>query len=180
MDALSNAANTMSNAMSTTVMDKTIKHWLTVIQTQLQVWMTSWIEAHPIAGWFTTHPLITVGLVLVSLILFKGLFDAIAQLIARLWLALLNAPVRLLRFIGRSVQARLRRVTASANGSPTLTPEQQLAHLLERLDCLRVEQDQVLQEVRSLLSGTPIQLQPQPASTVPPAEAPSQLAYGGD
>ena len=128
MEALSNAAN----ALSGTFMDLTIDKWLVAIKNQWQSWMTSWIQAHPIAGWFTTHPLITVGLVLVSLILFKGLFDAIAQLIARLWLALLNAPVRLLRFSIRSVQARLRRVTS--NDSLTLTPEQQLAQLLERLD----------------------------------------------
>ena len=176
MEALSNAAN----ALSSTILDNTIKQWLTAMQAQLQTWAANWMQTHPIAAWFTTHPLISVGLILVSLILFKGLFDAIGELIARLWLALLNAPVRLLRFGIRNIRQRLQAVTASSNTTDAIAPEQQLAQLLQRLDTLRAEQDQVIQEVRSLLVSTPIQLKPHSVSAPPLSESANQLAFGGE
>ncbi len=176
MEALSH----VTNALSSTIMDNTIKQWLAAIQAQLQTWTTNWMQTHPIAAWLATHPLITAGFVVVALILFKGLFDAIGQLIARLWLALLHAPVRLLRFGLRSLRQRVQAVTTSPTSSEAIAPDQQLAQLLQRLDSLRAEQDQIMQEVRSLLVSTPIQLTPQSLAAPSPPETTSQLAFGGE
>lgn len=118
-----------------------------------------WLEVHPFWNWLLLHPLWLLGLMVLVLFLFAGLLGAIARLTEAIWLALLRAPIRLIQLLFLGITQLLKMpFTPRLNPSPPNNPQERLTTLLNRLDSLRQEQDELMQEVRSIL--TP----PQPPS----------------
>jgi len=116
-----------------------------------------WLTLHPFWNWLLIHPVWLLGVVVLVLFLFAGLMGAIARLTEAIWLALLQAPIRLaqLLFIGVAKLLQLP-FTAKPKVSPASQPNSQerLTAILNRLENLRQEQDELLQEVRSILGET--------------------------
>lgn len=65
-----------------------------------------WLQGHPLWLWLLTHPLITLGLGLITVVMVWGLIQAMAQLAQRAWLVLLNIPL----YLGRLVLMALSRL----------------------------------------------------------------------
>lgn len=117
--------------------------------------LQNWLMEHPFWNWLFVHPLWLLGLIVLVLFLFAGLMGAIARLTEALWIAILQAPLKLAQwlFIGVIKLFRLPfapKVTALTISSPN--QHERLAMILDRLEALRQEQDELIQEVRSILA----------------------------
>jgi len=124
-----------------------------------------WLIDHPLIYWLVSHPLWLLGLIVVLILLLAGLVGAIARLTENLWLAVLRSPLSLSRWLWKLVSPLISPLipklplwhTLWHNQPPveTVTPQQRLVDLLNRLDTLQQQQDEVLQEVRALLKPSP-------------------------
>ena len=133
-----------------------VGNWSNSAQHKLQGVMTQpiadWLQGHPNIAWAIDHPLIALGLLLIVLLLLSGLLQAIARLTAQVWIWLLQSPLKLIRWLFYG----LLRFTQRQPKLPALpaTPQQErLTLILQRLETMRQEQDELLQEVRSLLAA---------------------------
>lgn len=111
----------------------------------------SWLQEHPILAWVFTHPLISVGILLAGIVLFRGLLDAIARLTEHLWLTILQAPMHLVNWLIGVVIRPTNLESATTTSTDLPTRQQQLATILNRLEALKQEQDKLFNEVRTLL-----------------------------
>ncbi|MGB3615599.1 MAG: hypothetical protein WBA10_17525, partial [Elainellaceae cyanobacterium] len=68
-----------------------------------------WLGHHPVLAWLLAHPLVTLGLGVVIVVLVGGLIQAMAQLAQRGWTALLNIPLYLIRLSVKGLRYLLRR-----------------------------------------------------------------------
>lgn len=121
----------------------------------VQDWVTSsteeWFAQHPLIAWGVDHPLWTLGVILLVIFLCWGFLKAIAQLIERVWLLIFQFPLRLSQWLFRSLFNLYRRKPLAA--SEAEESGDRLAVILQQLDRLRQEQDQLLEEVKTLLSS---------------------------
>ncbi|HEY9750812.1 MAG TPA: hypothetical protein V6C63_19180 [Allocoleopsis sp.] len=115
--------------------------------------MQQWMAEHRMWGWLIQHPLTSVGLLLVLLVLLQGLLSAIAQLIQRAGWALLRSPWKLsqwlLGFSAKSFQAAL----APGAKREAESKQQRLTEIVNRLEALKQEQDALLQEVKAIVAS---------------------------
>lgn len=121
------------------------------IQTAVVGSFQDWLVTHPILAWIITHPLYAVALGLLLLVLLWGLIGAIANLVQQAWSALLHAPLRLIRWIWRSSIGLLTAATLP-KAAPEPDKNQRLADLLNQLEAIRLQQDQLLEEVKAILA----------------------------
>lgn len=116
-----------------------------------------WLSQHPLLLWLAAHPLWLLGTVLLLLFLLSGLLRAVASLTEKLWLGLLRLPILLMQWAWRGSLFLLRRPAAKSGllGSTELTnpSSDRLTEVLERLETLRQEQDELMQEVKLLLAA---------------------------
>jgi len=116
-----------------------------------------WLDEHPVLSWLSHHPFVTVGLVLLLLLLFQGLFGAIARFSEQFWLSLFQSPLKLGQwFFG--VGAKSLKSVASRDLSPS-DRQERLTEIFKRLEVLRAEQETLLTEVKSLLAQGGIRLE---------------------
>ncbi|HEY9663240.1 MAG TPA: hypothetical protein V6C65_32745, partial [Allocoleopsis sp.] len=104
--------------------------------------------------WFVSNPFWLLIAMLAALFLLSGLLRAIAGLTEKLWLTLLKLPFILVQTVWRSsLFLLLRPFEKSTVASLTASPApDRLTEILNRLEALRQEQDELLQEVRLLLT----------------------------
>jgi len=111
-----------------------------------------WLAAHPMLAWLITHPLYALAIGLLLLVLLWGLIGAIANLVQRAWSALLHAPLKLIRWTWRG-SINLIKVNALPKAIPLESDKnQRLADLLSQLEAIRLQQDQLLEEVKAILA----------------------------
>ena len=116
--------------------------------------LQEWLNTHPFWNWLLIHPLWLVAAIILLLFLLAGLLGAIARLTEKIWLAILQAPLKLIQLIWWGTIALFKLpFTPRATAVKSLAAEpDRLAVILERLDAIRAEQDELLQEVRSILA----------------------------
>jgi hypothetical protein len=108
-----------------------------------------WMAGHPVLSWVMNHPLWSIALFFVTLLLFWGLLGAIARSVQQLWILLLQAPLKLLRWIFGSL---FKALPALKSEEPQ-GREQRLIAALDRLEALQQEQDLLMQEVKTMLKN---------------------------
>lgn len=119
--------------------------------------VNGWLIQHPFVAGLVHHPLISLVIGLIGIILIVRLFATIYRVIAatidRMWLWILQSPFLLLKFLfGWEVKPK-----NPAPGSNTLitnyevthNPEQ-LAEIITRLDTIQQQQQQILQDIAQL------------------------------
>lgn len=127
-----------------------IGHWSSGVQDVLTQPIADWLQAHPLFGWAVDHPLLTLGLLFVVLLLLSGLLQAIARLTEQIWLGILRSPVLLMQWLFAIGRSGLRRKPPA---QPMLTPKQQrLTVMLQKLEIMQQAQEELLKEVRALLT----------------------------
>lgn len=115
--------------------------------------LQAWLDVHPFWNWLLIHPLWLFCFIVLSLFLFAGLLGAVARLTEAIWLAVLQAPVRLAQLLFTGLIALLKLpFTPKLTPTPATPPQERLDTILNRLEALRQEQDALLQEARSILS----------------------------
>ncbi|NJL20636.1 MAG: hypothetical protein HC895_07175 [Leptolyngbyaceae cyanobacterium SM1_3_5] len=99
-----------------------IGHWSSGVQDLLTQPIADWLQAHPLFEQAIDHPLLTLGLLFVVLLLLSGLIQAIARLTEQIWLGILRSPVLLIQWLFAIGGGWLRRKPPA---QPMLTPKQQ-------------------------------------------------------
>lgn len=112
--------------------------------------MQSWLAEHPLVGWLLGHPLWALGLALLGLLLFAGLWSAIARLTEGFWLALVGLPFRLSTWLFGAVSGVL--VRRWVKSPQVERGADRLGEIMARLETLQTEQESLLDELRTLLN----------------------------
>jgi phosphate/sulfate permease len=122
----------------------------------------NWLKTHPIVAWMVYHPIPTLVLAVVLFMLFWGLVRAIAQLTERIWIIILQVPLKLSLWfwtlISRPWQGLNRGKPAALPVAPPSTPQTQLVEILTRLEALYHEQSQLMKEFRTLVANQNIKI----------------------
>lgn len=118
----------------------------------------TWMHNHPIWAWFIHHPLWTIGLILLTLLLLWGFIGAIAQSTQKLWVFILQSPLKLVQILLGSIlkslnlpktpflsKQKLDKQETHQNG------QQRLVEIMNRLEAMRQEQETLMQEAQSIL-----------------------------
>jgi hypothetical protein len=149
------------------------------IQRAIASSVNSWLQAYPAAtslmqvlAWASTHPLISLVLFLLGIAIIFSLIKAISRLLEILGLSILKVPFQLIQgLIKVSFQGLVKLGNLAFKGqtveqSSNLLPlqdtkphliekdkQQRLAEISTRLEAIRQEQNQLLEEVTSLLNS---------------------------
>jgi hypothetical protein len=111
--------------------------------------LDSWFEAHPSVLWLIRHPILTIVVLLIGVVLFARLLAAIASLIDRLWLLLLRSPILLLKSIFRGKPKETEELTQNS-GYITIDNSTQLEKIAAQLAIITQQQQKILQEIAEL------------------------------
>ncbi len=114
-----------------------------------------WLNQYPVLLWLAGHPLWLLGTIVLTLFLLAGLLRAVASLTEKLWLTLLRFPILLFQWLWQGTFFLLSRPFAPKSPiaqAALPSSSDRLAELLDRLEALRKEQDELLQEVKSIVS----------------------------
>jgi hypothetical protein len=110
-------------------------------------YFNNWLQEHWPLNWIVANPLGSLLLLGLIIILFWGLLSAIGRGVERFWVWLLQTPLKILKPL-------ILRVVQIFNKTPRLIPvprEKQIDNLVQRLGELQQEQEQLLQELSSLV-----------------------------
>jgi hypothetical protein len=138
-------------------MDISIEHAVTN-------YFTHWLGAYPYLTWMISHPVPSLGLLLVLIFALSGLIKAIGRGFEQVWLFLLTTPFKLLQPILRWIWRLIQRISGHNKPSeeqvksklmPTASPEQ-IERILDRLQVLHQEQAQLVNELSTLIGSTSV------------------------
>ena len=132
-----------------------IDRWSSGVQGTLTQPIANWLQAHPLFAWVADHPLWALGLLVVVLLLLSGLLQAIARFTEQIWIWILRSPILLIQWLIAIGRRWLRRKPAAV--SIATSKQQRLTAVLQKLETMRQEQEELLQEVRALLTDESIQ-----------------------
>lgn len=124
--------------------------WTDSLQSVLVRPLQAWLMEHPVAAWLVLHPLWGLGLLGLAILLFAGLWSAIARLTEGFWLTLVRLPFQLLTWLFATTTGLL--VRRWAKTTPTEANPDRLGEIMARLEALQTEQEDLLQEMRQLLA----------------------------
>jgi hypothetical protein len=134
------------------------------IERAVSAYFTQWLFAHPYLAWTIAHPLLGLGLSLLTIFSLWGLIKAIGRGIEQIWLMLLTTPFRLLQPILRGIWSSIARIFGHTKiGADRLNsqvklddPTERVAAIVDRLHSLSHEQQLLLQELATLTGSTPV------------------------
>jgi hypothetical protein len=127
-------------------------------------YFTHWLLVHPYLAWVIAHPLLGVGLGLLTIFAFGGLFKAIGRGFEQVWLFLLKTPFKLFQPIFRLIWRSVLRIFGHNNSSgeqvestvnQNAQPEQ-IDRILDRLQTLHQEQQNLVDELATLVGATSV------------------------
>jgi hypothetical protein len=135
-------------------MDISIEHAITS-------YFTQWLTAHSYLAWIISHPLPSLGLLLLAIFSLWGLFKAVGRGIEQIWLFLLTTPFKLiqpiLRLVWRSIQRGFGHTNSSGEqleskliSSPH---SERIERIIDRLQLLSQEQEHLLGELSTLVDS---------------------------
>ena len=142
------------------------------LQDAINASVKNWIDSHPLIFWLVSHPLIALAILLLSIFIILGLFQALGSFFAKGWLFILQLPGKFMQRVfsvgsksvsnlgGMAVNSFASRnlgennnLSLPLNGVQSNSSESQerLANILTRLEAIRQEQNQLLQEAEAIL-----------------------------
>lgn len=165
-------ADQVSNAVSTAV-----ENAMSALINQKLDAVNAWINAHPGISWANTallweinHPIISLFILLLAIFILGQFLKAFGSLVEKVFLAILQAPFRLVQFLVKAsfkpfdrfraskpkIQQPEGNVLSLMTSIPTsisLAQRERLAHILVRLEAIGQEQNNLLQEVTAILAS---------------------------
>ncbi|NJK41223.1 MAG: hypothetical protein HC934_07475 [Acaryochloridaceae cyanobacterium SU_2_1] len=123
------------------------------VQHLLDNWLQGLGQDYPILPWVMAHPLLAIIGILVSLALLQLLLGSISNIIKHLFVSLIKSPYSLLRWLLGKTTIPFRFSPFSASNHPDAGKTQdRIVVTLNRLETCKREQDQLLQELKKLIS----------------------------
>ena len=110
--------------------------------------LDSWLQQHSVVAWLLQHPLISLGLLFISLVLLFRLFAALTQILDRLWLWLLRSPILLIKSllgIGKKESEPTLLVNKTSNIESDMAQQ-----LVTQLQLIQKQQTQIINEITAL------------------------------
>ena len=142
------------------------------LQSAINGTVKDWIDSHPVVFWLVSHPLIGLAMVLLFILTLLGFFQALGSLFAQGWLFILQSPVKFMQGVlsvgsksvsnvgGVAVNSLVSKNPEDKNNlalqlrgveSNSLESQERIANILTRLEAIRQEQNQLLQEASAIL-----------------------------
>ncbi len=136
-------------------MDISIEHAITS-------YFTQWLTAHAYLAWIVSHPLPSLGLLLLAIFSLWGLLKAVGRGIEQIWLFLLTTPFKLLQPVFRLMWRSIQRGFGHTNFSGeqleskliSSAHSERIERIIERLQILSQEQENLLGELSTLVDST--------------------------
>ncbi len=139
-------------------MDISIEHAITS-------YFTQWLAAHAYLAWIVSHPLPSLGLLLLAIFSLWGLFKAVGRGIEQIWLFVLTTPFKLLQPVVRLFWNSIQRGFGHNNSSGkqleskliSQSHSERSEQIIDRLQVLSQEQENLLSELSKLMNTTTVQ-----------------------
>lgn len=133
-----------------------------------------WIDAHPVVFWLVSHPLISLAMLLLFIFIIFGFFQGLSSFFAKGWLFILQSPIKFMQRVlsvgsksvsnvgGVAVNSLVSKNPQDKNNSAlqlrgvesnSLESQERIANILTRLEAIRQEQNQLLQEASAILGN---------------------------
>jgi hypothetical protein len=132
------------------------------VQNTVVASVQDWLAEHPLVAWIVHHPIASLILAGVLVVVFWGLIRAIAQLTEHLWLSILQVPLKLSLWFWAGFRRLLpgtkrnpERPSVGAEGASTQT---QLIEILTRMEVLYQEQSQLMKDFKTLVANQNIKI----------------------
>lgn len=146
-------------------MDISIEHAITS-------YFTQWLTAHAYLAWIVSHPLPSLGLLLLTIFSLWGLLKAVGRGIEQIWLFLLTTPFKLIQPILWLMWRSIQRVFGHTNSSgeqlesrvASQPQSERIERIIDRLQSLSQEQENLLGELSKLINSTTIKSKAKPKS----------------
>lgn len=146
-------------------MDISIEHAITS-------YFTQWLTAHAYLAWIVSHPLPSLGLLLLTIFSLWGLLKAVGRGIEQIWLFLLTTPFKLIQPILRLMWRSIQRIFGHTNSSgeqlesrvASQPQSERIERIIDRLQSLSQEQENLLGELSKLINSTTIKSKAKPKS----------------
>lgn len=139
-----------------------LSHTLTEgIENGIKGYVTDWMNHHVVLGWLFNHPLLAIALLLISIVLIWGLFQALGNLIVKSWMSVFLSPVLLVRsLLPKAYQSTANTINnrLSSPKSDSEDPKERCNTILHRLNEIKQEQETLLQELAKILETTDLNL----------------------
>jgi hypothetical protein len=109
----------------------------------------NWLDSHPLFHWAIDHPIWAIAIIIFSPVLLLNLFSVILQIARQAGLSLVKAPFELVGQIAKTLLAQMpvkfNQPVAQENS------DERLNEILLKLEILRQEQNEFLEEVKMIL-----------------------------
>lgn len=148
-----------------------------VWQNPLSSWLDDWIHHHPRILWLVSHPLLSLGILLLAILMISGFLKALGQFFEKAWLMILQAPIQLSQVVfgaiyqstsslfGKNKRLSDQKILNTVDlkqlppiQSSNLAKQERLTQILNRLEAINQEQKQLLQEVVMILSSDEVSM----------------------
>lgn len=144
------------------------------IQTAIDSSMSDWLQSHPVVlrlvqllAWGTNHPIVSLIILVLGLAIAFSLIKAIGNLFEKAWLTILQAPLKLGRFLilvssqslGKFGSLIVKPLIGDKNTEASVlqsfelnhNPNQRLVEISHRLESIQKEQNELLKEAATIL-----------------------------
>jgi DNA anti-recombination protein RmuC len=144
------------------------------LQSAINGTVKDWIDSHPVVFWLVSHPLISLAMLLLFIFIILGFFQGLSSFFAKGWLFILQSSVKFMQRVlsvgsksitnvgGVAVNSLVSKNPEYKNNSAlqlrgvesnSLESQERLANILTRLEAIRQEQNQLLQEASAILGN---------------------------
>lgn len=144
------------------------------VQTAINSSMSDWLQSHPVVlrlvqllAWGTNHPILSLIILVFGLAIAFSLIKAIGSLFEKVWLLLLQAPLKLGHFLlqvssqslGKFGSLMIKPLIGDKNTQASVqlfesnhNPKQRLLEISHRLESIQKEQNELLKEAATILN----------------------------
>ncbi|MEG5064799.1 hypothetical protein QUB33_14370 [Microcoleus sp. B3-A4] len=144
------------------------------LQSGIDGMFKTWMDSHPVVFWLVSHPWISLVMVVLFLLIIRSLLQALGNFFAKGLLFVLQIPLKFMQGVlslssksvsnlgGVVVNSLVSKNPKDKNNSAlqlrgvesnSLESQERIANILIRLEAIRQEQNQLLQEASAILSN---------------------------
>jgi hypothetical protein len=154
INGITSTASNLKESLQTTIEKiDNLNHTLSEgIQSSIDASLNSWIDNHPQLVWSINHPLQSVGILILLLIMSAGLLGAISDITKNFWLSLFTFPLKIISKVWSTISNLSKKNNdGQKNISGETETQKRIAEILSHLEANRKEESLLLQELESLL-----------------------------
>ncbi|MBD1814640.1 hypothetical protein NDA07_22735 [Microcoleus vaginatus DQ-U2] len=144
------------------------------LQSAIDGMFKNWMDSHPVVFWLVSHPWISLVMLVLFLLIIRSLLQALGNFFAKGLLFILQIPLKFMQGVlslgsksvsnlgGVVVNSLVSKNPKDKNNSAlqlrgvesnSLESQERIANILIRLEAIRQEQNQLLQEASAILSN---------------------------